>query len=104
MRKRKRALERAQNRALAKITRDLERLAVHAPGGSAERAIVITSPSEVEVQAKAMPCAICRGAVRVEEHTAETVGAARVRVAKVVCTVCRAPRSIYFRLASTTLS
>jgi len=99
MTKRKRTLLRAADRAQEKLSRDLEKLALLAPGGAPERAIVITSPSEVEVQARATPCPICRGEQRVEEHTAETLAGARVRVARVVCLVCRRKRAIYFRLA-----
>ena len=89
---------------MAKMAKDLEKLAQHAPGGGPDRAIEITSPSEVEGHARATPCPICRGELRIEEHTAETIGGARLRVAKVLCTVCRSRRSIYFRLAGTMLN
>jgi hypothetical protein len=98
MTKRKRTLLRAQDRAQEKLSRDLEKLALLAPGGAPERAVVITSPSEVLVLARATPCPICRGELRVEEHAAETVAGARVRVARVTCVVCRRKRAIYFRL------
>jgi hypothetical protein len=98
MTQRKRTLLRAADRAQEKLSRDLEKLALLAPGGAPERAIAVTSPSEVEVLARATPCPICRGELRVEEHTAETLGGARVRVARVVCLVCRRKRAIYFRL------
>jgi hypothetical protein len=104
MTKRKRTLRRAEDRTQDKLARDLDRLATLGPGGSPERAIVVTSPAEVEVQARATPCPICRGELRVEEHTAETLGGARVRVARVACTFCRARRAIYFRLSATLLS
>ncbi|MFT3769872.1 MAG: hypothetical protein QM820_30950 [Minicystis sp.] len=104
MSKRKRAVRREEDRAMAKMGRDLEKLAELAPGGSPERAIVITSPSEVEVQARATPCPICRGELRVEEHTAETIGGQRLRVARVVCTVCRARRAIHYRLSGAMLN
>jgi hypothetical protein len=104
MTKRKRAVRREGERALGKLTRDLEKLAEHAPGGSPERALTITSPSEVEGHARSTPCPLCRGELRVEEHTAETIAGARLRVARVVCAGCRARRAIYFRLAATTLN
>lgn len=84
--------------------RDLERLFELGPGGSPARPLVIASPSEVEVQARSLPCPICGGELRVEEHTAETVGTARLRVAKVVCAGCRAGRRIYFQLAQARLN
>ncbi|APR79659.1 Hypothetical protein A7982_05006 [Minicystis rosea] len=104
MSKRKRTVRREEDRAMAKMAKDLDKLALHAPGGSPERAIEITSPSEVEVQARSTPCPICRGELRIEEHTAETIDGLRVRVAKVLCTVCRSRRSLYFRLAGTMLN
>ena len=104
MTKRKRTLRRADDRAQEKLARDLDKLAAHAPGGSPERAIEIASPSEVEVHARSTPCPICRGELRLEEHAAETLAGVRVRVARVVCTVCRSRRAIYFRLAGTMLN
>lgn len=101
MTKRKRTLQRADDRAQQKLARDLEKLALLAPGGSPERALVVTSPSEVEVQARGTPCPVCRGELRVEEHTAETIAGARVRVARVACSMCGRRRSLYFRLAAT---
>jgi hypothetical protein len=104
MTKRKRTLRREDERAAQKLARDLEKLAAHAPGGSPERAVEITSPSEVEVQARATPCPICRAELRVEEHTAETIGGVRLRVAKVVCTMCGRRRALYYRLAGAMLN
>jgi hypothetical protein len=104
MTKRKRTLRRAEDRATVKLARDLDKLAAHAPGGSPERALEIASPSEVEVQARSTPCPICGGELRLEEHAAETLGGVRLRVARMVCTRCRAPRAIYFRLAGTLLN
>jgi hypothetical protein len=102
--KRKRTLDREEDRARQKLARDLEKLALLAPGGSPERALPITSPAEVEVLARATPCAVCQGELRVEEHTAETLAGVRVRVARTVCSVCRRRRAIYFRLAGAALN
>jgi hypothetical protein len=104
MARRKRTLLRAQDRAQEKIARDLDRLALLAPGGSPERARVITSPAEVEVEARGTPCPICGGELRVDEHAAETIAGARVRVARVTCAACGRTRALYFRLASTVLN
>jgi|SRR6185437_15501779 len=104
MTKRKRTLARAEDRASAKLAKDLEKLALLGPGGSPERAIPITSPAEVEVLAAGTPCPVCQGEVRFEEHTAETHGEARVRVARVVCKVCRRKRAIYFQLGGAALN
>lgn len=104
MSKRKRSERREADRAAGKLARDLDKLAAHAPGGSPERPIVIDSPSEVEVRARSTPCPICRGELRVGEHAAETIGGARLRVARVTCSVCRASRAIYFELAVSRLN
>ena len=104
MTKRKRTVRRAEDRAQEKLAVDLEKLAAHAPGGSPERAIEIASPSEVEVQARSTPCPICRGELRVEERAAEALAGVRVRVARVVCTMCRRRRAIYFRLTGAMLN
>jgi hypothetical protein len=100
---RKRAARRAEDRARGKLARDLDRLFRLGPGGSPERPIPIVAPTEVEVRARSMPCPLCDGELKLEEHTAETVGTARLRVAQVVCAVCRARRSIYFQLAGARL-
>ena len=99
MAQRKRAVRRAEDRAQQKLTRDLSKLADAAPGGSPARPIVVASPSEIEVRASGTPCPICQSTLRVEEHTAESIGGVRLRVARVVCTFCREKRAIYFQLA-----
>jgi hypothetical protein len=104
MAKPKRAERRAGDRAQVKLGKDLERLWKLGPGGSPERPIVITSPSEVEALARSTRCPICQGELRVEEHVAETRGSMRLRVARSACLFCRAPRSIYFQLRATTLN
>jgi hypothetical protein len=96
-----RAARREAERDAMKLARDRERLAALEPGGSPERPIEITSASEVEVTARGMVCPRCSGEVRIEEHLAETVGGSRLRIARVVCSFCRAQRSIYFRLGAT---
>lgn len=95
-----RASRRATMRSNVKLVRDLERLWLVSPGGSAERPIDLVSASQVETQATSTPCPLCEGALRVEEHAAVTVGASRLRVAHVVCQGCGVPRSIYFRLGA----
>jgi len=90
-----RLLRRLREREQEKLVHDLERLA---PGGSAERPIEIDSPALVEVRAEAKPCPLCGGSLKLEEHAAETIDGARLRVAKVACVSCGVRRDIYFRL------
>lgn len=99
-----RAVRRDRARTHEKLVRDLERLAHLEPGGSAELALVVASPAEVEVIALGRPCPLCGGSLRLEEHAAETAaGGASLRIAHVTCTACRTRRAVYFRLASTVL-
>lgn len=93
-----RGARRAAERDNAKLTRDIERLSLLEPGGAPDRPIDLASASQVEVSARSMPCPRCRGPLRVEEHAAESSGAARLRVAHVVCRDCGSRRAIYFRL------
>jgi uncharacterized protein YbaR (Trm112 family) len=61
-----------------------------------------------------MPCPVCQGELRVDEHTAETVklaaaapsggAAVRLRVAAVACTRCGRRRKLYFQLLATSLN
>lgn len=95
----KRAERRAADRLQAKLGKDLLRLAANEPGGSPQKPIAVTSPSEVEPHAASLPCPVCQSGVRVEEHTAEVIGGVRLRVARVVCTFCKTKRAVYFQLA-----
>jgi hypothetical protein len=96
-----RAARRAQSRTDAKLLRDLERLAQLQPGGSPAHPLELSSASQVEVRARATPCPLCEGPLRLEEHAAEVHGAARLRVARMVCGRCGARRTLYFRLGTT---
>jgi hypothetical protein len=93
-----RAARRARARTHGKLVRDLERLAGLEQGGSPARPIPIDSPAAVEVAATARPCPLCQGSLRVEEHAAEVIDGARLRVARLFCTACGTRRARYFRL------
>jgi len=97
--KSKRKSRREQERAQAKLVRDLERLAALEEGGGPERPIVVTSPAVVDIRAVAKPCPLCSGTLKLEQHTAEEVDGVRLRVAELICTHCGVRRRRYFRLA-----
>ena len=99
MTKRPRTARRALARESAKLVEKKWKLAALESGGAPDRPIEVASASVVESHARALPCALCDGAVRVDQHTAEEHGGARLRVARVVCTRCGTPRAIYYRLA-----
>ena len=83
-------LQRARHLELAR-----EQLAALSPGGSADRAIEVSSAAVIEVRAGAMPCPHCGGLYRVHEHTRPVPGLRRVDVA---CRYCGSPRALWFRI------
>ncbi len=93
-----RAARRQADRDVEKLMRDRARLAALEKGGAPDRPIQVTSASEVEIAARAVPCIQCGGIVRVEDHVAETMGAERLRVAHVSCAACGTKRSLYYRI------
>ena len=93
---RARTERRIEARRQADLVRDREKLARLQTGGAPERPIEVTSASVVEPSARATPCPLCGGALRVDEHAAE----GGLRVVRAACVRCGAPRRIYFRLAA----
>jgi hypothetical protein len=93
-----RTARREAERALRRGIVDRERLVGRAPGGSPDRAIPVTSASVVEVQAAATPCVQCGGELLLQSHAAPPEGGGSLRVARLVCRRCHAPREIWFRL------
>ncbi len=98
-----RAARRASDRDTEKARRDLERLDAASVGASPARPSILSSASQVEVDAVSRPCPICGGALLLTSHDAETIDGVRLRVARVVCKVCRAARARYYRLVESTL-
>lgn len=92
--------KRAADRDTVRLAKDLERLDALAEGASPARAIEIVSPSEVEVRAESVPCPICAGRLRIDAHDAETIDGLRLRIARMRCETCRAPRVRYFRIGA----
>jgi hypothetical protein len=99
-----RATRRAQARAAEKLATAREKLARLETGGAPDRPVVVESASQVDVHARSLQCVRCDGSYRLDEHLAETLGGSRLRVARLVCLVCGARRSVYFRIAPTGLN
>lgn len=91
---RPRTQKRAEERRFSALVKDRARLAALEPGGSEARPIAVSSASLVELEARGMPCALCGGAVRVEEHAAK----GGLRPVHVLCMQCGARRTVYFRV------
>jgi hypothetical protein len=90
---------RERERQMAKLVRDREKLARLSPGGAADRPIEVSSASVIEVQARSLPCPLCGGETRVDEHSAQSIGGEMLRVLKVHCHQCGVSRELFFRLA-----
>lgn len=95
---------RRRARVHEELVRDLERLAELAPGGTPGRPLDVESPAQVDVIAEATACPLCRGALQLVEHAAETHDGVRLRAAHVRCTQCAVARVLYFRLAGALLN
>ncbi len=95
---------RAETRRTRKLREDLEHLARLEVGGSPENPIEIASPAQVDARAEATACPLCEARLKLDEHTAATIGEERLRLAACRCTGCGVPRTLYFRLRSPLLS
>ena len=93
-----RSQRRAASRAGGKLTDARERLAALEAGGTARRPIDVASSSQIEVQALSLGCLRCDGTYRLEEHAAQSIGGARLRVVRMTCAACGAKRTVYFRI------
>jgi hypothetical protein len=101
---RARNLRRAAERATDKLARQRERLLDLEPGGSAERPIDVESASVVEPRAESIHCPRCDTPLRVEAHLAPSTPGMRVREVRATCPRCGHSRTIWFRLAGSTLN
>jgi hypothetical protein len=103
--KRSRTERREREREAVKLAKARLKLAALELGGAPDRPIDVESASTIEVHAQSAPCASCgeRG-VRIEEHTAETIGERRLRVVKVKCPRCGVRRDVYYRIGTPLLS
>lgn len=95
---RARTERRAQERALRKAVRQTEKDVQRAPGGAPDHPLVVPSASVVEPRARETRCAQCGGDLELRTHAAEKHAGEMLRVARLVCRVCHAPRTIWFRI------
>ena len=79
-----------------------EQLARVGPGGTPALPLDVDSASQIEIRAESMPCLVCQGPYRVDEHTAERIEGQHVRVVSVHCHHCGTRRTIYFRVLPVT--
>src|SRR5256885_9433872 len=95
-RSRARTEKRERERELRKSVREREKLAAGAPGGAPDRPIVVASASVIEGTARSTPCVQCGGELTLIDHTAEVHKSESLRVARLVCRLCHAPRALWF--------
>ena len=99
-----RAARRAQQRALAKLQTDRERLFLLEPGGRPERPLEAHSAAVIETQATSKPCPRCGGSQEVVEHAALVHHGVRLREARLRCRQCGGARSLWFRIVGPSLN
>ena len=95
---RPRRKRREQERALRKQVRRTEALAGDLPGGSPDQPIEVTSASVVEGKARATPCVQCGGALDLRGDRATSTARGVLREIALVCRLCHAPRTLWFRI------
>jgi hypothetical protein len=98
----KRAAVRLADRDAQKTRTTLARLEKARLGGSAGRPIEVASAAVVEVDATREPCPACGGALTIAEHRAEGSESSRVRVAALLCKVCRFAFEKFYRIVDRT--
>ena len=95
---RPRRKQREQQRALRKLVRRTEGLAGELPGGSADHPIDVASASIVEGKARATPCIQCGGDLELRGDRATSTARGVLREIALVCRLCHAPRTLWFRI------
>ena len=98
---RARTADRIRERDTRRLVRDKQKLALLEPGGSAERPIAVTSSSVIAVRARATPCPLCGGELRLDEELAES---ATLRATQMTCVRCGVHRSLWFLIGSPLLN
>jgi hypothetical protein len=93
--KRSRTERRQRERTLRKEVVERERLAAAAPGGARDRPIVVASVAVIESMARSTPCVQCGGELQLQDHAAPE---GKLRVTRMVCRLCHAPREIWFSI------
>src|SRR5260370_16429103 len=97
---RPRTAERVRQRAARQLVRDRQKLALLSPGGTAARPIDVVSTAVIPVRARATPCPLCDGTLRLDDETAETIDGRRLRAAPMTCVSCGIAPVLWFRLSS----
>jgi hypothetical protein len=96
---RPRSQRRVRERMAQRLVRDRQKLALLSPGGTPERPIDVVSTSVIAVRARATPCPLCDGALRLDEESAGNRGGKLLHAAHVTCTSCGIARQLWFHVS-----
>jgi hypothetical protein len=102
--KRSRTERREVERALRKDVQARERLAAAVPGGARDRPLTVATVSVIESMARSTPCVQCGGELELRDHAAPADGGGRLRLIRLVCRLCHAPRELWFRIEAPLVS
>lgn len=93
---RDRTARRQRERAARGLVRDREKLDTLGPGGSAARPLPVETVAVIELRATRAPCPQCQGELQLLSHDAVVVDERRLRVVRLRCRTCGAPRERWF--------
>lgn len=94
---RPRTARRAAEQEVRRLVRKLDRLESDLPGGAPARPLAVSSASVVEVRARAERCLACQGELALRAHEADGPDR-QLRRVDLMCTACRRPRRLWFRI------
>ena len=96
---RARTERRVRERAARELVRDRQRLAALSPGGAPARPIAVPSAAVIPLRARATPCPLCDGALRIEHERAGMHEGRLLHAAEVSCGRCGVARTLWFEVA-----
>jgi hypothetical protein len=96
--KRSRTERRETERALRKEVVARERLSASAPGGAADRPMIVVTASVIESIARSTPCVQCGGELELRDHAAPAETGGKLRRVRLTCRLCHAPRELWFKV------
>jgi hypothetical protein len=97
---RPRTERRVRERAARQLVRDRQQLAALERGGAPDRPIDVPSTSVIAVRARATPCPLCGGTLRIDEESAESRDGKLLHAAHVSCMGCGVARVLWFHVSS----
>lgn len=84
---------------MRKAVRVTERLVRQLPGSTPEAPIEIVASGLAEIQARATPCPQCGGELQIRGDRADSTARGVLRELRLICRLCHAPRTLWFRVS-----